>query len=667
MDTERLQTLIKLLNKASDDYYNGHPSMSDHEFDKLYDELKLLEEKTKIIYPNSPTQNVGYEISKELVKEKHLKPMLSLDKTKDRNVLKDFLGENEGILSYKMDGLTVVFTYDKGKLIKTVTRGNGEIGEVVTNNAKAFDNIPLTIDYKGHLVMRGEAVITYDDFNKINEELDQEDEKYKNPRNLCSGAVRQLDPNITKRRHVRLYAFALVEFNGDEDTIKKYYEKTKRTKEIKNGKLLNLFEDRLEFLKYLGFDIVLYKKVYADNILDTIEWFAKDVSEEPFPSDGLVLIYNDMEYGESLGATSKFPRNALAFKWKDETANTILREIEWSPSRTGLINPVAIFDPVNLEGTEVKRASLHNISIMKDLLLGIGDEISVFKANMIIPQIAENFTKSNKIDIPKKCPICSEKTTIKNENDVETLHCTNPDCPVKHVKGFEHFVSRNAFNIEGISIQTLDSFIEHGFIKEFADIFHLNKHKKEIIELDGFGEKSYNNIINAIEERRKINLASFINALGITGIGTANSKLLAKYYNNDLNEIRNASIEELSNIPEIGPILANAIYDYFHNAKNIKIVNDLVKEVEFEKKQKDGNLKLDNLIFVITGSLNTYENRDALIKVIEDNGGKSASSVSKNTNYLINNDVNSSSSKNKKARELSVKIISEEEFNNMIK
>lgn len=667
MDIERLQTLIKLLNKASDDYYNGHPSMSDHEFDKLYDELKSLEEKTKIVYPNSPTQNVGYEISKELVKEKHLKPMLSLDKTKDRNVLKDFLGDNEGILSYKMDGLTVVLTYDKGELIKAVTRGNGEIGEVVTNNAKAFENIPLKIDYKGHLVLRGEAVITYDDFNKINEELDQEDEKYKNPRNLCSGAVRQLDPNITKKRHVKLYAFALVEFNGDEDTIKKYYDNTNRTKEIKNGKLLNLFEDRLDFLKYLGFDIVLYKKVYADNILDTIEWFAHDVVEEPFPSDGLVLIYNDMEYGESLGATSKFPRNALAFKWKDETANTILREIEWSPSRTGLINPVAIFDPVNLEGTEVKRASLHNISIMKDLQIGIGDEISVFKANMIIPQIAENFTKSNNFEIPKICPICNEKTIIKNENDVETLHCPNPNCPVKHVKGFEHFVSRNAFDIEGISIQTLDSFIEHGFIKEFADIFHLNKYKKQIIELEGFGEKSYNNIINAVEERRKINLANFINALGITGIGTANSKLLAKYYDNDLNKIMDASIEELSNIPEIGPILAKAIFDYFHNDKNIKIVNDLAKEVEFEKKQNNENLKLNNLIFVITGSLNTYENRDALIKVIEDNGGKSASSVSKNTNYLINNDVNSSSSKNKKAKELGVKIITEEEFNNMIK
>ena len=651
---KRIEELNKMLLAASEAYYNeDREIMSNFEYDRLYDELKELEDKYDIHMSNSLTQNVGYTAAEFLPKVRHEKPMLSLDKTKDREVLKDFLGDKEGVLSYKLDGLTIVLTYEDGKFVKGVTRGNGEIGEDISNNIPAFTNVPLKISYKGHLILRGEAIITYSDFKKINDEMSDGLEKYKNPRNLCSGSVRQLDPNITKKRNVKLVIFSLVEIGGD-----------KKTKE--EAKANSTYENQLNFLDDLGFETVFHKLVNNNNILDTIDWYAKDVVTNDYPSDGLVLMFNDIEYGLSLGNTSKFPRNALAFKWQDETAITTLRDIEWSPSRTGLINPVAIFDTVELEGTNVSRASLHNISIMEDLKIGIGDKIKVFKANMIIPQVEENLTKSNTFKTPSKCPVCGSKTIIKNNDGVKTLFCDNPDCAIKNIKGFENFVSRNCMNIEGISIATIETFIEMGFIKEYADIYKLDKHKDKIVALDGFGEKSYNNIIEAVNKSRETECYRVINSLGILGIGTANAKLLAKHFDDDIDKLRNADEESLTQIDEIGPVLAKSINDYFAQEKNKKIVDDLLQEIDIKKAKKNKNLKLDGMTFVITGSLNNYGNRDELVKVIEDNGGKTASSVSKNTNYLINNDVTSNSTKNKKAKELNIPIISEADFEKLI-
>jgi DNA ligase (NAD+) len=567
---KRIEELNKILLAASEAYYNeDREIMSNFEYDKLYDELKELEDKFDIHLSNSLTQNVGYVAAEFLPKVRHEKPMLSLDKTKDREVLKDFLGDKEGVLSYKLDGLTIVLTYEDGKFVKGVTRGNGEIGEDISNNIPAFTNVPLKISYKGHLTLRGEAIITYSDFKKINDEMSDGLEKYKNPRNLCSGSVRQLDPNITKKRNVKLVIFSLVEIGTD-----------KKTKE--EEKVNSTYENQLAFLDDLGFETVFHKIVTKDNILDTIEWYAKDVVSNDYPSDGLVLMFNDIKYGLSLGTTSKFPRNALAFKWQDETAVTTLRDIEWSPSRTGLINPVAIFDTVELEGTNVSRASLHNISIMEELKIGIGDKIKVFKANMIIPQVEENLTKSNTFKTPSKCPVCGSKTIIKNNDGVKTLFCDNPDCAIKNIKGFENFVSRNCMNIEGISIATIETFIEMGFIKEYADLYKLESHKDKIVALDGFGEKSYNNLIEAINKSRETECYRVINSLGILGIGTANAKILSKHFEDDIVKLRKADVDELTEIDEIGPILAKSIRDYFSDKKNIRVVDDLLDVVNIK-------------------------------------------------------------------------------------
>ena len=646
---ERIKELVDLLNKASEAYYNeDREIMSNFEYDKLYDELLDLENKYDIHLENSPTKNVGIEVATILPKVRHEKPMLSLDKTKDREALKDWLSDKEGVLSYKLDGLTIVLTYDNGKLTRGVTRGNGEIGEDITNNCKVIKNLPTKINIKGHLVIRGEAIITYTDFNEINENIAEGEEKFKNPRNLCSGAIRNLDPKVTRDRNVKVIFFSLVEYDGDDK------EKVNKT-----------FTSQMDFLDDLGFETVTRKRVNNNNILDTIDWYAKDVINEDFPSDGLVLMYDDIEYGKSLGTTSKFPRNAIAFKWQDEIAKTKLLDIEWSPSRTGLINPVAIFEPVELEGTIVKRASLHNVSIVEELKLGIGDTINVYKANMIIPQVESNDTKSNNYKLPDKCPACNSKLIINNNDGVKTLVCENPDCPIKHTKSFENFVSRNCMNIEGISIATIETFIKAGFVKKFSDLYKLEKYKDKIIDIEGFGEKSYENIITAINKSKETDLYRFINSLGINGIGHANSKVLSKHFNDDLDKLIDASLEDLTNIKDIGPVLAKSIYDYFKDQNNINEIKELRKYISFNKNTK-GDKKLENMVFVITGSLNTYENRDELVKVIEDNGGKVSSSVSKNTNYLINNDINSNSSKNKKAKELNVKIINEEMFKEMI-
>ena len=649
-ETERMKELIEVLNKASKAYYaEDIEIMSNAEYDALYDELLMLEEKTGTVLAGSPTVNVGYEAVDNLPKETHESPMLSLDKTKDREALRDWLNGHEALLSWKLDGLTIVLTYENGTLSKAVTRGNGEVGEVVTNNAKTFINLPHKIAYKGKLIIRGEAVISYDDFNKINEEIPEEGAKYKNPRNLCSGSVRQLNNEITAKRNVRFIAFNYVSQGGLDTDFK-------------------LRSEQFDFLKKQGFEVVEYHKVTEDSILDKISYFANMVTNYPIPSDGLVLTYNDIEYGRSLGRTAKFPRDSIAFKWADETANTHLIDMEWSPSRTGLINPVAIFEPVELEGTTVSRASVHNVSIVKSLMLGIGDEISVYKANMIIPQIKENFTKSGNLTIPKFCPACSEKTQIKNENGVETLYCVNEACPAKQIKRFSLFVSRDAMKIDGLSEATLEKFISVGFIKKLSDIYKLAEHKEAICNMDGFGDKSYEKLISSIEKSRDVLLPNLIYALGILNVGLSNAKIICKAFDYDIEKIKNATVEEIAVTDNIGDVIATSVFDFFHDSEKLSEFNELVNELNIlipEKKETNSNI--GGKTFVITGSLNTYENRNALKDLIESLGGKVAGSVSAKTDYLINNDVTSNSSKNKKAKELNVQIISEEDFNELIK
>ena len=641
---ERIKELVELLNKAGKSYYSeGQEIMSNYEYDALYDELKKLEEETGCVLSNSPTVNVGCEVLSELPKERHDSPMLSLDKTKDREALRDWLGEQKGVLSWKLDGLTIVLTYEDGKLSKAVTRGNGEIGEIITNNARVFKNVPVTIPYKGKLVLRGEAIITYSDFNRINEEIPEMDAKYKNPRNLCSGSVRQLNNKITKERNVNFFAFALV----SADNV-----------DFKNSRAY-----QFEWLKKQGFEVVEYKMVDRDNIIDTIAWFEKTIVNNDFPSDGLVIIYDDIAYGESLGRTAKFPRNAMAFKWTDETADTVLRQIEWSASRTGLINPVAIFDPVELEGTKVSRASVHNISIMEGLKLGIGDNIRVFKANMIIPQIAANLTESGNISMPEVCPVCGQPTRISEVNDVKTLYCDNPECQAKHVKSFALLVSRDALNIDGLSEATLEKFIQKGFIKDKTDIFHLDKFKDEIVAMEGFGEKSYANLIEAVEKAKDTDLVRVLYGLGIDNIGLSTAKLIVKKLKGDPQAVLSVTAQELTDINGIGEVIAEAFVRYFADEKKkeeyIRLLGEVrLKEIEESQETEE----LAGKTFVITGNVTHFANRKELKELIERMGGKVTGSVTGNTSYLINNDSMSQSTKNKTAAKLGVPVITEEEF-----
>lgn len=647
---DRMRELVDILNEASKAYYaEDHEIMSNFEYDKLYDELVALEQETGITLSDSPTVHVGYEVVSELPKERHPAPMLSLDKTKDVGALADWLNGKEGLLSWKMDGLTVVLTYDNGELVKAVTRGNGEIGEVITANAKTFKNIPLRISYKGRLSVRGEAVISYSDFEKINSRIPDTDAKYKNPRNLCSGSVRQLNSEITAKRNVRFFAFSMVE-PEDKELVDSFE---------------NSFKKRFEYLESLGFQVVEYKEVTSETIADAVKSFAEKIPQNDFPSDGLVLDLEDVAYGKSLGMTAKFPRDAIAFKWQDEEAETTLTEIEWSPSRTGLINPVAIFEPVDLEGTEVRRASLHNISYVKDMKLGLGDRIKVYKANMIIPQISENLTKSGNLEIPDTCPACGATTVIKNENGTETLNCPNPECPAKNIKLFSLFVSRNAMNIDGISEATLERFIAEGFLHRLSDIYKLSDYKDRIVVLDGFGEKSYNNMLSSIEKSRKCTMEGFLYGLGISGIGVANAKLIVRYFKSDFDRIMNATAAELCEIEGVGDVMARDFTEYMSKADKREEIERLLSEIEFVIEENTAEQDLEGKTFVITGSLNSFPNRDALKKVIEDRGGKVAGSVSSKTSYLINNDINSNSSKNKNAKKLGVPIITEEDFLNL--
>lgn len=641
--TERMKELVELLNKAGRAYYQeDREIISNYEYDKLYDELEALEEETGITLAGSPTVSVGYEAVNALPKETHETPMLSLDKTKEIEVLKNFVGNQKTVLSWKMDGLTIVLTYQDGKLKKAVTRGNGIVGEVITNNAKVFKNVPLQIAYQGELILRGEAIISYSDFEKINEQIEDVDAKYKNPRNLCSGSVRQLNNEITAKRNVYFYAFSLVRAEGVD---------------FNNSRAC-----QFEWLKTQGFDIVEYRMVDSKNLEETIQYFSDKISTNDFPSDGLVALYDDIAYGDSLGSTAKFPRNAFAFKWKDEIRETTLKEIEWSPSRTGLINPVAIFEPVELEGTTVSRASVHNISILKELELGIGDRIEVYKANMIIPQIAENLTRSGNLTIPEFCPVCKKTTKIQKSNDVEVLICTNPECQAKKIKSFTLFVSRDAMNIDGLSEATLEKFILNGFIKEFGDIYELEHYKDAIIEMDGFGEKSYENLIENIKKSSHTTLPRLVYALGIANIGVANAKVLCKEFDYDLQKLMQADEETISQIEGIGSVIAKSVTDYFKNEKNQRKLEHLLTYLTFEKMKIETGNPLSGKQFVITGSVNQFENRSAMKEFIENRGGKVTGSVSKKTDYLINNDTESSSSKNKKAKELGIPILSEEDF-----
>ena len=638
---QRMKELVEKLDQAAKAYYQeDREIMSNQEYDSLYDQLEQLEKETGTVLTNSPTVRVGYEAVNELPKEEHPSPMLSLDKTKDREVLRGFIGNHKCLLSWKLDGLTIVLTYENGELVKAVTRGNGIVGEVITNNARVFKNIPLRIPYKGQLVLRGEAIITYSEFERINETIG--DAKYKNPRNLCSGSVRQLNNEITAKRNVRFYAFALVSAQDVDFS--------------------NSREQQFIWLKKQGFEVVEYKVVTSESLDEAMDYFSKTIVNNDFPSDGLVVTYDDIAYGESLGSTAKFPRNSFAFKWADEMRETRLVDMEWSPSRTGLINPVAIFEPVELEGTTVSRASVHNISIVKELQLGIGDTIKVYKANMIIPQIAENLTRSGNLVIPDKCPVCGQEARIRKENDVETLYCMNPDCVAKKIKSFSLFTSRDAMNIDGLSEATLEKFIAMGFIHNFGDIFEIGKYKDQIVEMEGFGQKSFDNLMVSLEKAKKTTLAKVIYSLGITGIGLANAKVICKYFDDDIEKIRHADEEEISAIEGIGPVIAGSMADYFKSAENNQKLDHLLSHLHLVHEETSAEQVFAGKTFVITGSVEHFSNRSEAKEFIEARGGKVTGSVTKKTDYLINNDKTSASSKNKKAQELGIPILSEEDF-----
>lgn len=643
----RMKELINILNKASELYYQKNTiMMTDYEYDHLYDELVELEKETNMTLSNSPTINVEPEISSSLKQVEHPSPMLSLAKTKKVSELENFLGDKEGLLSWKLDGLTIVLTYEDGKLISGVTRGTGIIGELVTENVKQFKNVPLTIPYKGRLVLRGEAIIKYSDFNRMNEELGDGSSQYKNPRNLCSGSVRQLDSSITAKRCVNCIIFALIESSTN---------------------ISNLKSECFDWLKNQGFEVVEHYKVTKNTVKEQVLMFKEKVKEYDIPSDGLVITYDDIAYGNSLGTTAKFPKHSLAFKWKDETVATTLRKVDWLVSRTGLINPVAVFDPVELEGTIVSRASVHNVSILEGLKLGIGDTIMVYKANMIIPQIASNSTQSGNLEIPDRCPVCGSKASIISNSDVKYLYCMNDFCKAKLIKRLSLFVSRNAMNIDGISDMILNKLITEKIVNNYKDLYHLDRYKDKIIAFDGFGEKSYSNMVNSIEKSRHVKLANFIYALGIPDIGFSRAKLICNHFNNDFNKISNLTYEELSNIPGVGDVIAKEWIDTFSNPDFIEELKELKEEIDIPKASTNSNKDLDGLTFVITGSLNKFTNRDTMIEFIEEHGGKVVTSISSKVNYLINNDITSTSTKNNKAKELGISIIDEDKFLELIK
>lgn len=640
---QRIIELIEELNRASKAYYQeSREIMSNLQYDAKYDELQQLEEETGYVLSFSPTMRVGYEVVSELPKEKHIVPMLSLDKTKDREALKEWLKGKAGILSWKLDGLTNVLTYEDGVLVKAVTRGNGEVGEIITNNAKVYKNVPLKIPYKGTLVVRGEAVITYSEFERINAEIAEAEAKYKNPRNLCSGTVRQLSNEVTAQRNVLFYAYTLI----SSDVEKEFQTR----------------EEQLAWLTEQGFTCVESKKVTGENIVEVIDAWEKEVANNDFPSDGLVLTFDDIAYAESLGRTAKFPRDSIAFKWADEQAQTVLKEIEWSASRTGLINPIAIFEPVELEGTTVSRASLHNVSIMEGLQLGLGDIIEVYKANMIIPQVAKNLTKSGTAKPPVCCPVCMEHTELQEENGVKVLYCKNSQCAAKKSKLFAHFVSRDALNIEGLSEATIEKLLSKKIVTALPDLFTLEEHKKEITQMEGFGEKSFNNLLASIEKARHTTLPRLIYSLGIPNVGLSTAKLICSRFEEEPERVLAARVEQLTEIEGVGAVIAGTFVRFFEAEENVNLVRDLLQYLTLTKTEQAKVSDITGKVFVITGSVTKFTNRNEMKAFIEGRGGKVTGSVTSKTNYLINNDVTSGSSKNKTAKELGIPIITEEEF-----
>ncbi len=643
---KRIDELSERLNEASRAYYaDGIEIISNFEYDEMYDELLALEDETGYIRDDSPSINVGYETAAGLPKVVHEYKMLSLNKTKDRDELAAWLGDKEGLLSWKLDGLTVGITYENGRLVQGVTRGNGIEGELITANVLACRNVPRTIPHKGRVIVRGEAVIRYSDFEKINESIDDTDARYKNPRNLCSGSIRQLNPEVTAERMVNFYAFTL--------TLSEGYETKSR-------------REKMEWLKSQGFDIVHYEMVDADNLFDVIDEYEKSIASFDIPSDGLVLTLEDAEYAGTLGETAKYPKDSIAFKWRDQQAETVLREIEWSPSRTGLLNPVAIFDPVELEGTTVSRASVHNINIMEELRLGIGDSIRVFKANMIIPQISENLTKSGNLEIPGSCPVCGGEARIRDEDGTRTLHCLNPLCMAKQVKKFEHFVSRDALNIEGLSESGLLKLIGVGAVSEYADLFKLARHREDIVKLEGFGGKSFDNLVASAKKASDTTPARLLYGLGVPGIGVANSNMIARACHNKWSDMESLDEEALKDIDGVGDVLARDYAKFFADDANRQTVKELLEVLSLDESYEAAGTALEGKTFVITGSLEHYANRKDLKAEIEAEGGRVAGSVSANTDYLITNDPNSGSSKNRTARELGVEIITEDEVRSML-
>ncbi len=704
---KRIDELTAKLNEASRAYYtDGIEMMTNYEYDAMYDELLALEDETGYVREDSPSVNVGYETAAGLPKVVHEIRMLSLNKTKDREELKAWLGDKTGLLSWKLDGLTVGLTYENGRLMQAVTRGNGTEGELITANAMTIRNIPKVIPCKGRVVLRGEAVIRYSDFGKINEAITDADAKYKNPRNLCSGSLRQLDPAVTAERKVSFYAFSLT-LVEDTDADRGSVEGARTARNDQTlvegaaatggssaavgaagydltyakdaaadlvtgaasgtaGYDLNSRRDRMEWLRSQGFEIVDYVMVDAENLSDAIDRYEASIPDFDIPSDGLVLTLDDGVYAATLGATAKFPRDAIAFKWRDQHADTVLREIEWSPSRTGLLNPVAIFDPVELEGTTVSRASVHNVNIMEDLELGIGDTVRVYKANMIIPQLSDNLTRSGNIEIPDTCPVCGGRTQIRDDEGTKTLVCTNPDCLAKHVKKFSHFVSRDALNIEGLSESGLLKLIGISAIRTFPDLFRLADHRDEIVELEGFGQKSFDNLAASAERASHTTPARLLYGLGVPGIGVATSALISRACRNSWHAIETLDEEGLTSIDGVGSVMARDYVDFFADEDNKAVVAELLGMLELDESYEAAGTSLEGKTFVITGSLEHYSNRKELKAEIEAEGGKVAGSVSDRTDYLITNNPSSGSAKNRAAREHGVEIITEEDIRRML-
>lgn len=651
MDMNNIAARVRELNRASEAYYNTEqPIMSDAEFDNKLEELRQWEEETGIILANSPTHNVGYSVADELKEVEHNHPMLSLDKTKSVDELIEFIGNKNCFLSVKADGLTTSLHYINGKLIGAETRGDGVRGTECLQNVLTMKNVPKEIPYKEELIIDGETIIGWDTFREINDNL-PEDKKYKHPRNLVSGSLQLLDSKEAASRNMRFIAWRV---------IKGFEHKTPSE---------DLFK-----AKDIGFEIIPILKSPRINKKEELTILLNHIRESAdshnIPYDGAVMAVDDYKIAESMGRTDKFFRHSLAYKYEDELFETVLTDIEWNTSKTGLINPVAIFQSVDLNGAITTRATLHNITYIKDMMLGIGDRIRVYRSNMVIPKVHDSIDKSGNFSIPDKCPICGHPTRIIKENDSEVLMCENPDCNGKLLGKLVHATSRNALDIENLSETTIEKFINLGWLNSIQDIYHLSDHENEMKTLDGFGKKSVEKLLSSVEKSRKTSLERFIYSLSIPLIGKSASKDISKICKDsfdDLVDLMKSSPEKLLSIDGFGTTMMNSVAKWWY--ENSLWVYELSKEFAFEKSQpvsNEASSTLEGKTFVVTGSVHHYKNREELQKDIISHGGNVASSVSAKTSYLINNDVNSTSSKNQKAKSLNIPIISEKDFLQMI-